>query len=101
MPVTVVVEEMSQTLTPAWAKDLHIYPNPSSGYLTIEIEGFAGNTLYSRLQNAQGQTVQNSTLLANKGSNTFQVQLNQFPAGMYWFELESDGLRVQHKIVLK
>lgn len=101
VPVTVVVNEMSQTFTPSWAKDLRVFPNPTTGQLSVEIQGFTGNTLRSRLQNAQGQTVQTSTHSATAGTSIFQVQLQQFPAGMYWLEIESDGVRVQQKIVLK
>ena len=101
VPITVVVAEMSQALTPIWVKDLRVFPNPTAGSLSIEIQGFTGNSLRSRLQNAQGQTVQTNTHSASTGATVFQVQLQQFPAGMYWLEIESDGVRVQQKVVLK
>ena len=102
VPVTVVVETGSSTATlPSWASGLQIFPNPSAGVLNLNIQGFAGGALLIAVKNAQGQTLQTSTLNAPRGDVTFSTDLSAFPAGIYWLELASGGGVAQRKVVIR
>lgn len=100
--VTVEVQEESSTATlPPWASALHIFPNPSDGAISIDIQGFAGGDLKGALKNAQGQTLQTMAFTAPTGSAVFNTKLGEFPAGIYWLELTSRGGIAQRKLVIR
>jgi hypothetical protein len=102
VPVTVVIETGSSTTTlPSWASDLQIFPNPSTGVLNLNIQGFAGGVLRIAVKNAQGQTLQTRTLNAPRGDAAFSTDLSAFPAGIYWLELASEGGVAQRKVVIR
>jgi hypothetical protein len=102
IPVTVVVETGSSTTAlPAWATGLQIFPNPSSGVLNLEIQGFAGGELLIAVKNAQGQTLQTRAFNAPSSDASFSTDLSAFPAGIYWLELAGEGGVVQRKVVIR
>lgn len=102
IPVTVVVEDStSTTILPVWAGGLRIFPNPTEGALNIDIQGYAGGELLVSLRNAQGQAVQSRRFAAPAGHATFNAQLGQLPAGIYWLEMNNAGGVAQRKIVVR
>ena len=102
VPVTVVVEEQSGSATlPAWAEGLRIFPNPGSGIVNVEIQGFSGAELLTAVKNSQGQTLQTRHFKAGAGNASFQTDLSQFPAGIYWIELASEGGVTQRKLMIR
>lgn len=72
---------------------LKIYPNPTSGKLSITLDKSTSGTIYIR--NAVGQLVLQENLIDIK---EHVIQLNA-PAGIYFLQLESDGQVITKKIV--
>lgn len=99
VPVTVVVVENSSTTLPSWASGLRIYPNPTDGLISIEIQGITSNILIS-VKSAQGQTLQTHHVDAAASQITFSHDLSKLPSGIYWIELSSEEGTVSRKIVV-
>ncbi len=101
VPVTVVVEDQSGTATlPTWASGLRIFPNPTTGILNLELQGFTGGELLASVKNAQGQTLQTRAFDAPAGNAVFSTDLSLFPSGIYWLELASEAEVAQRKVVV-
>lgn len=75
---------------------LSIYPNPTNGSITIDLEEMKSN-IHLRLTNALGQVV-----LAEdyKSVNHINFDLD-VPVGLYLLQLESDGKIITKKIIKK
>lgn len=72
---------------------IKIYPNPTTDNLQIDLTNPATGTGF--LLNTQGQRLQQLNL--QKGSN--EVSLEQYPAGIYYVEMEVAGERVVRQVV--
>lgn len=101
MPVTAVVDPALHVGLPDWATGLHLFPNPTSAELTIDIEGFTGDDLSLAIKNAQGATLQMRRQDMQSGHVTLQTDLSGFSKGIYWVELAgADGI-VRRKVIVQ
>lgn len=102
VPVTVVVEEETSTTTlPFWAAGLRIFPNPTTGVINLDIQGFVGGEILTSVKSSQGQTLQTRSFNAPVGNVNFSTDLSNFPAGIYWLEVASEGGTTQRKVVIR
>ena len=71
------------------AKDLqiHVYPNPGSGFIRIET-GMA-NMTHITVADISGRTVASKDITVAKG-NTFELNISNLNAGMYFIKMETD-----------
>ena len=70
-----------------------VYPNPTSGEVTVECEGLS----HVCIMNAYGQTVYNSEL---EGDQT-RIDLSQMAKGVYMMHIEAAGGQIVRKIVVE
>ena len=76
----------------------HVFPNPSTGELTIEFMQPVGQHLLDcQLRNIQGQIVKREKITA---SNQQHWQLQDVPAGIYFLFIGINSTFEKHKIVL-
>ncbi len=73
----------------------HIYPNPSSGILNVELEMINENTKIE-ITNALGQVVMNEKLLIQH--STFNIQ--HFISGVYFVKVTSNNKQTTKRIIL-
>lgn len=71
---------------------LHIYPNPSTGIVTIEItteeyEQLTGNSVSLEIKNIMGQLIYQSEITNPKS----EIDLSEQPKGIYFYQLQSDN----------
>ena len=71
---------------------LKLYPNPTSGLITIELEGLQKVMVY----NALGQAL----ISKETNSDALQVDLSRFEDGLYWVIIMSDNGSVTRRFVL-
>lgn len=74
--------------------NLFVYPNPTTGGITIDLEETKSN-ISLRLTNTVGQVVLTQHY---KSTNHINFDLN-FPKGIYFLQLESDGEVITKKII--
>jgi len=72
-----------------------VYPNPAEQYVNIELDGLNMGTVQARLISAQGQVLISQQVSAPKD----RISLESIPAGLYFLQMEGNGLNVVTKIV--
>ncbi len=68
-----------------------VYPNPAHDFLIVDLETAVATPGQFKLMDLNGRVLQNVDLFG--GSQKFQVDLSNLPAGMYWYEWLPEGVR--------
>ncbi len=80
-------------------KPFNIYPNPSRGISIIDFKGSVLRNASLTLNNLLGKEIKK---IALKGSETaFQIDLSEYPDGVYFVKLKSDNGESTHRIILR
>lgn len=72
--------------------EFKLYPNPTSGQITIALEGMQKVVIY----NALGQTL----LTKEASSDVLQLDLSRFENGLYWIKVMAQGVIVTRRFIL-
>jgi len=79
-----------------------VYPNPSSGMVTLELYSNAGGWIELQLIDAMGRTVMAEQRNAEEGANTLQFSLQNMASGIYTLRVTApDEEKSQVKRVVK
>lgn len=78
-----------------------IYPNPSNGQFTFEIKSKSNQLVQMHIFNAFGSKVYREDNLSVNGSITKTLNLNDAPEGIYYLNLQGDGVNIIKKIVIQ
>ncbi|NUO03218.1 MAG: T9SS type A sorting domain-containing protein, partial [Saprospiraceae bacterium] len=78
-------------LTDVSAPDLQVYPNPTSGNLTIDLSAYGERAVRIELYDAQGSALKVIELDAAETA-TQQVDLSGYPSGIYLIRAASEGI---------
>ncbi len=76
---------------------VQVYPNPASDFINIKTDAVAAKTV-ARLVNSAGQTVWQT---AFSTQSKMSIPLVNVPAGIYYLQLETDGVKETYKIAVK
>jgi hypothetical protein len=83
-------------------KGVQVYPNPTSGKFSIDF--YAGNTIKEvkiRILTVTGQTIINELHSHAGGRFTKELNLESQAKGVYFVEIDADGIKDTKRIVLK
>lgn len=83
----------TSTMTAETADTWNVYPNPAKKQLNIELKEAGNLFLYNQL----GQLVFSKT----SSQNFEQIELSNFPAGLYILQYESNGKQLQKRIIIE
>ncbi len=67
--------------------DFDIYPNPTSGKLSVRFQSEQNGTANLRIFNVLGSIVKEHTATFDKGENTFDLDLSDLPNGTYCLDM--------------
>lgn len=81
-------------------ESISIYPNPTSGVITIDIDNMITFEGVVEIKNVLGQAISNSFTIDN-ASNQLQVTLPNQSNGIYLVEVTINGQKVVKKIMLQ
>jgi len=81
------------SLTPDAAPELKMYPNPTTGLLTVEMD--EPDLYYMEVTSLGGQTV----LSTRVAGSTFQIDLSSFRKGVYFITFRSENSIATRKII--
>jgi len=84
-----IITSINKTTFPT----LSMHPNPTSGQITISLEGLFTGSL--RVFNSLGQAVLEDDFKATRG---LDINLNE-PSGLYFLQLEIDGKIITKKVL--
>ncbi len=79
---------------------LNVYPNPTTGWLNLNIIGGAANSLQASIISIDGRTVWQNTSKINAQTETLiPVDMSAFSSGVYFVRLETDSKTIVEKII--
>lgn len=82
-------------------KKVLVYPNPSTGIVHIDINGFEGRKTELRILNVIGSVIYRESLTELNERFTKTLDLSKFASGLYYIKLESDNASEMRKIVIR
>jgi acid phosphatase type 7 len=83
------------------ANKVHIYPNPASDKLTIEVTSKHSEPIVVNLFNRVGQLVYSHTLDSKIGVNRVNINTGLFPKGLYVLKTKQSNVMSVEKIVIR
>jgi hypothetical protein len=93
---SVAVEEV---YAPTFLKEFSVYPNPTSGALTLTMETFGETqTLQLKVYSLIGQEMYSEAISPFSGYKQISLDLSKFPKGIYMVEV-SNGEKIRLKRV--
>ncbi len=75
-----------------------VFPNPTSGEVIIQLERANSSTATIRIINVLGQSIFNQT--SSSKSLQMTTNLNQQASGIYWVQVEYEGIKLVRKLIL-
>jgi predicted Zn-dependent protease len=77
-----------------------IYPNPSTGVFTIELNAKANNASY-KIFNLEGKLIATSKISATGSQTKQQVNMSHLPNGTYLVQVENGAEKFSKKLIIK
>ena len=98
---SVFVDLNVATTTIFHGKDLRIYPNPTDGLFSIELDGIIGNELYLpfRIHNSQGKLILDSKLVRYNETYKGAITIERLPAGAYYLIFPGNQINGMTRII--
>ncbi len=78
-----------------------VYPNPSTGLVTVSVRAEKAGMGSFRILNLTGQVVESKTYKINNGLNHYQFDLKDLSAGVYFIEAVKGDKRNVSRLVVK
>ena len=72
-------------------ESVEMFPNPSDGVFTIQLDGFEATETNTVIMNSVGQIVYQSTNTPNEFNFSLPVYLDEVPAGLYYVTVAYNG----------
>jgi len=91
---------MTGTQEAAWGQSLRLFPNPTSGLISVDVPGLSGNAaqLTARMLDVTGREV--AAKLTQGGVTRLDLDLSGLSAGIYFLQLrDSAGRGVMRRVV--
>ena len=85
--------------TEAEARELSIYPHPTTGVFTIDLTLPAEQAVNVTVTNSIGQTVATQSSGASGTEYRSRIDIGELPAGLYFIEIESGGRTWKRQII--
>ena len=82
---------------------IELYPNPVINEFTFEIEldEFQGNDVYCTILDARGLIVQRDRIVLERGFNRVQLNIADFPNGLYILKFENTKVHIPEQRIIK
>lgn len=79
--------------------NLHIYPNPSEGIISLRFDNSMQSNLQISVYNSMGSFVFSSEKVKEK-ENIFQFDLGKLPVGTYFYQINGDTIHANGKLLI-
>jgi hypothetical protein len=79
----------------------NVYPNPTSGDVSVAFELPLEQQVRIRVFDLQGRLVLNREETGLEGDNTLQMHLGAFAPGVYILDFQSEGLKAQRRLMVQ
>lgn len=79
----------------------NVYPNPVTQKIRIKLERKTSGVIHLILRDARGLKVWSTSINTIPGTDILQLDLSNYPSGVYWMSLEESNKLVETKKILK
>ncbi len=80
------------------ASQISVYPNPANGNITIVLDGLLGNEPYEvTIFDITGRSVQKNILQNVQNMNTFVIETDALPSGIYHLSIQTNNYSIYHE----
>jgi hypothetical protein len=80
-------------------KEIAVYPNPTNDIATVSFMSHQSDKLTLRVTDLTGKVLEQKVISSSIGQQKIQVDLSEFPQGLYLIGLEQNGSRSYAKVV--
>lgn len=95
----VVYEKITSSVKNENRFEWNVFPNPTSEFIAVQIDGIIKNSLKMELTNMAGQIVNSSTL--NAGQTIAYIDIQSLYNGVYFLSLIDRQTKMTQKVVVK
>ena len=81
--------------------DVTVYPNPSNGEFTVDMELITSSQVSFRVENLVGAVIYESNPITVNGLHTEKISLNNVPTGVYFVNILAGNNQLVKKIIVK
>ena len=82
------------------ASTISLYPNPANNQVNITVNDNAYDSIRIQVVNSLGQKLQ-STESNGQSTNNFSLDVSSLAAGLYFINVEVDGIKISKKLLVK
>ncbi|GGK87337.1 T9SS type A sorting domain-containing protein [Rufibacter glacialis] len=100
-PRPLPTEQKSEAKAGVEDQSMSVYPNPSSGVITISLEGFEGKKTDLRIMNVIGNVVYREVIQNPDPHYLKTIDLNKLAKGLYYVKLEAPSYSEVRKVILR
>ncbi len=79
-----------------WGNEISIYPNPTNEILHIRLKEFNVASMLIKIFNTSGKILNTFKM----DQSVFDLNVSKYPSGLYFIEIESQGLRERRKFFI-
>jgi hypothetical protein len=98
--VTILLNDLTETgIHDLQLSNINVYPNPTTGMLTIDLSNITNNLIKIGVINVTGQLVYMEKIENTK--STKKIDLSSYPKGIYFMLLKSNNSITAKKIILE
>lgn len=100
-PVTVYIDFASGVSQVDAAGIWQVFPNPTAGFVTITSDVAQTEPIHLQLVDITGRILLTQVETGLKQGATTQLDLSGFSSGIYFLNVETEGNRQQHKVIIQ
>jgi len=95
-------DETTNTIDPAFAETVSLYPNPTSGGNTARLSIDANEQLQGQLNlyNVSGERISTEQVFIQQGKNNLNLKTNQLQSGVYMLSLTTSKGNLNRKLII-
>ena len=97
--INVYVDTCATSINDELITNISVYPNPSSGIFTLELNNIIEKNTILTIVNSVGKVIWSEKL--EIGERTKDINLSEFSKGIYFLEIETENRILNKKLVLK
>ncbi|MFW5757350.1 MAG: C25 family cysteine peptidase [Bacteroidota bacterium] len=98
--VDIVLTALETGISSFVSEGISVYPNPSAGEFQVLLNGRFDDADMS-ITNYQGQEIQKIPLKNISGQHVFNINISEYPAGIYYLSLRNNNNKYIKKIIIK
>jgi Carbohydrate esterase, sialic acid-specific acetylesterase/Secretion system C-terminal sorting domain len=81
------------------SQEINVFPNPTSGKVTVDFSLETAENVWLNLYNSQGRSMDLKDIEGKEGNNSIELDIKHYPAGTYFINLQSSQKREVKKVV--